>query len=179
VVISHRAFDNELYRAIDNLRLDARDSFVQQASISFDASVWECWLPLICGGRLILTPRGLAHSPAELSALIERRGVTILQGVPSFFEAMLECPAFAEQRSLRLLSLGGEALSLGLYRSLRRLENCTIWNTYGPTEATIDVIEWSKAEFLGDVVPIGVPGRNVRVHVLDSALHRVPIGVPG
>src|SRR5262249_35780309 len=77
--------------------------------------------------------------------------------------------------SLTLLC-GGERLSGELASKL--LERCeTLWNMYGPTEATI----WATLERVrpGDTITIGRPIGNYRVYVLDNELMAVPVGLPG
>uniref|UniRef100_UPI002457B83A AMP-binding protein n=1 Tax=Nocardia farcinica TaxID=37329 RepID=UPI002457B83A len=50
---------------------------------------------------------------------------------------------------------------------------------YGPTEAAVDVTYHEVVDADTVSVPIGAPVFNTRVHVLDSRLHPVPVGVAG
>ncbi|MFD0427044.1 amino acid adenylation domain-containing protein, partial [Streptomyces parvus] len=52
-------------------------------------------------------------------------------------------------------------------------------NLYGPTEASVDVTAWPCTPDEGPTVPIGRPVWNTRVHVLDTGLRPVPVGVAG
>jgi acyl carrier protein len=53
-------------------------------------------------------------------------------------------------------------------------------NLYGPTEAAVDVTYWAcDPEATRQVVPIGRPIANTQIHILDSQLQRVPVGVRG
>ncbi|WP_163871153.1 condensation domain-containing protein, partial [Myxococcus eversor] len=76
---------------------------------------------------------------------------------------------------------GGEALPSESASRLRAaLPSVRLVNLYGPTEVTIDATfaEVSGKES-GLTLPIGRPVANTHAYVLDSALHPLPIGVPG
>ncbi|WP_163867071.1 non-ribosomal peptide synthetase, partial [Myxococcus eversor] len=76
---------------------------------------------------------------------------------------------------------GGEALPSESASRLRAaLPSVRLVNLYGPTEVTIDATfaEVSGLES-GLTLPIGRPVANTLAYVLDSALHPLPIGVPG
>ncbi len=75
---------------------------------------------------------------------------------------------------------GGEALSPEL--ADRLLRSCkSVWNVYGPTEATI----WSTVHRVdaddgkAGSVSIGRPIANTRIYIVDRLFQPVPIGVPG
>jgi acyl-CoA synthetase (AMP-forming)/AMP-acid ligase II/acyl carrier protein len=61
----------------------------------------------------------------------------------------------------------------------QRLPQARLYNLYGPTEAAIDVSHWTCVDEGRHAVPIGRPIANLRLHVLDPQLNRVPVGVPG
>ncbi len=63
--------------------------------------------------------------------------------------------------------------------------NATIDNAYGPTECTVDACfyrwdpERSPAECIHGMAPIGYPGNQVGIRVVDEAFHDVPEGDEG
>ncbi|MFP2934945.1 AMP-binding protein, partial [Pyxidicoccus sp. 3LG] len=102
--------------------------------------------------------------------------------VPSMLRAFLDEPGLeAACASVRRIICSGEALPADLARRcLERLPGAGLHNLYGPTEAAVDVTAWECQP--GDMrasVPIGRPIANTRIHLLDAALHAVPVGVPG
>ncbi|WP_084528916.1 non-ribosomal peptide synthetase [Nocardia crassostreae] len=156
-------------------------------SQAFDFSVWEIWGALLHGGRVVVVPREVAYSPAELWDLVVEQGVTILNQTPSAFYALLESrSADSGHAALRMVMFGGEALDpqrLQRWRGLDPAGGPALVNMYGITETTVHVTKQSLAEQhssddLG-ISPIGVPLANLRAYVLDSWLRPVPFGVAG
>ncbi|MFL9458757.1 AMP-binding protein [Tolypothrix bouteillei VB521301_2] len=54
-----------------------------------------------------------------------------------------------------------------------------LFNSYGPTEATVIATLHRLNSSTPTSVPIGRPIGNTQVYILDRYLQRVPIGVPG
>ncbi|MFP2913736.1 AMP-binding protein, partial [Pyxidicoccus sp. 3LFB2] len=109
-VISHRALANHMAWLLSTFGLTAADRVLQKTPLSFDASVWECWAPLLVGAPLVLAPPDAHRDPAALLACVVRHEVTVLQVVPSLLRFMLEEPSLAQATPLRWLFCGGEAL---------------------------------------------------------------------
>src|SRR6185503_11858577 len=65
---------------------------------------------------------------------------------------------------------------------LRAHSEVRLYNLYGPTETTIEVM-WQEAErdrvYAGEEVSIGRPITNTQVYVLDAEMQVVPVGVVG
>ncbi|HET9985575.1 MAG TPA: amino acid adenylation domain-containing protein, partial [Longimicrobiales bacterium] len=182
-VLPHGAVVNYLRWMQSAFALDASDCVLQKAPVSFDASVWELYLPLIAGARLFLARPDGHRDPAYLLLSMVLRRVTVVQFVPSLLAAMIEERGFpAACGDVRLLVLGGEALPGELAARARALlPRADIQNLYGPTEAAVYATSWAvPADFAGGVVPIGRPIANVQVHVVaEGTTERVPIGVAG
>jgi amino acid adenylation domain-containing protein/non-ribosomal peptide synthase protein (TIGR01720 family) len=176
VVVSHAAIVNRLRSMQHDFPLEPGDRVLQKTPSSFDVSVWEFFWPLITGAALVpARPEG-HQDPRYLAELIQRHGVTTTHFVPSMLQMFLEEPAAGGCTSLRRVICSGEALTPGLAAQFREVLAAELLNFYGPTEAAVDVTAWR----VGDgAVPIGRPGWNTRVHVLDSALRPVAPGVPG
>jgi len=189
VMIPHTAVVNYLTWMRDAYPLDTRDGVLQKAPASFDACIWEFFLPLVSGARLVLARPGGHQDPAYLLSAIARHDLTLLQLVPSQLNMMLETPGAEAPNGLprlRRLFLGGEALPSELLARLGALcPALQVTNLYGPTEATVYATHWSitAAEWAGGTVPIGTPITNASVHVVTlqpgGAMSLVPIGVAG
>ena len=181
VEIPHRAINRLLFGA-GYARLDAGLRVAQLAPVSFDASTFEIWGPLLHGGCCVLFPEGVPDF-AELEQGLRRQRIQTLWLTASLFNAILdERPETL--RGIEQLLTGGEALSLPhVRRALRLLGPATqLINGYGPTECTTfaccyPIPRSLLAESLS--VPIGRPIGNTRAYVLDAQRQPVPIGVPG
>jgi non-ribosomal peptide synthetase component F len=115
----------------------------------------------------------------DVATLIERHDVTHLQCTPARASALMWDPRARQALArLKVMIVGGEAMSVELARQLRSTVSGRIFNIYGPTETTV----WSTMHLLDDVggpVPIGKPTPNTQLYVTDERLKPLPIGVPG
>jgi amino acid adenylation domain-containing protein/FkbM family methyltransferase len=184
VMISHRAICNRLFWMQAAHPLTESDSVLQKTVFNFDASIWELFLPLFAGAKVVLAaPEGHQDTAYLVNAVIEHE-VTTLQMVPSMLRVLLEEPGFANCRSLKRVFCGGEALPLVLQESFYATLDADLHNLYGPTEVAIDASHWDclrgsdYAATQGNV-PIGRPLDNVQVYLLDQYLHPVPFGATG
>ncbi|WLI79036.1 amino acid adenylation domain-containing protein [Kosakonia sp. H02] len=146
---------------------------------AFDASTYEFWVPLLCGGQLIVAPTGELDIDALAQVIIHEK-VTALWLTAGLFRLMAEEHASA-LKDVRLLVAGGDVLPVAAIRSV--MEQCptlVMMNGYGPTETTTFATSYLMPRIPTDVsVPIGAPVDNMQVYVLDSYLNPVPVGVPG
>jgi aspartate racemase len=179
VSIRHRSVVR-LVRETDYATFGPEEVFLQFAPISFDASTFEVWGPLLNGARLVVMPPGFL-SLEELGAAIKRHKVSTLWLTAGLFHQMVETQIDG-LRGVRQLLAGGDVLSVPhVERVLRELPDCRLINGYGPTENTTFTCCHTvrRDEPLGASVPIGRPIANTRVFILDDWRQPVPIGVPG
>ncbi|MGO4615838.1 amino acid adenylation domain-containing protein [Nocardia sp. 2YAB30] len=176
VVVSHRSVVNQMAWMRAHYELGPTDAFLHKTPFTFDASVWELFLPLQIGARLVVARHDGHLDPGYLIAQARTHRVSILEFVPSMLALLLADRAELPS-SLRYLSIGGEQLSPTVLERLRH--EIIVDNTYGPTEATVtSTVFRCRPRHLG-AVPIGRPVPNTGAYVLDSRLHLVPPGVPG
>jgi hypothetical protein len=117
---------------------------------------------------------------AHLARLIAEQKITVAGFVPSMLQSVLDAEALAGCHSLRQVFSGAEVLTPELKERCFQQLGAKLYNTYGPTEATIDVTHWPcSAGHDGLSVPIGRPIGNTQAYILDSHLQPVPVGVPG
>ncbi len=178
VMISHRAIVNHMRWMARAFPLGPADVVLFKTPISFDASVWKCYAPLMAGARLVLAPTEAQRDPAVLAQVLAETGATVLQLVPTLLHALLQEPRSAQIR-LRRLFCGGEALPLDLARRAQARFGAEIVNLYGPTEATIDATAHVLADDHSPTVPIGAAVDGVQAYVLDDDLNPVPVGAAG
>lgn len=182
VGMPHEPLCNHMAWMIEHFGFSSSDVVLQKTPLSFDASVWEVFAPLLCGARLILARPDGHRDPAYLCRTILKEQVSILQLVPSILRVLVAEPEFERCRSLKGLFSGGESLSTQLKDRMLDCLDVRLHNLYGPTEACIQTVVHScgRGDINGAVsVPIGRPVRNTQLYVLDARMQPVPIGVPG
>ncbi len=180
VLLQHGGVVNCLTWLRENFALDESDRVVFKAALSFDASVWELFLPLTHGATVIIArPKG-EQDADYLVSLIRESNVTTIHFIPSMFSVFLDQEGLEQITSLKRISCGGEALSAeSVERAFDRLK-AELHNFYGPTEASIGCINWRcEPGRARRSVPIGRPINNTRAYILDENLQPVPIGVTG
>ncbi len=157
-------------------------------SYAFDFSVWEIWGALLYGGRLIVVPDSVRHSPETFHQLLLKQGVTVLNQTPTSFYQLDNADKQAltiSPLALRLIIFGGEALELGQLQKWFERKSDTrpqLVNMYGITETTVHVT-WAPliradAERAGSST-IGRPIPDLQAFILDRQGNPVPFGVPG
>ncbi|EJL94065.1 amino acid adenylation enzyme/thioester reductase family protein [Herbaspirillum sp. CF444] len=177
---SHEGIFNRLYWMQQTFPVLEGDAVLQKTPFGFDVSVWEFFLPLLFGGRLVIAKPNGHQDPAYLVRLIREQNVTHLHFVPSMLEIFSREKNIETLDSIKYLFCSGEALSFDLRtRFLKRLP-IALHNLYGPTEAAVDVSHCpcGPDEDL-DLIPIGKPIANIQLHIVDPHCNPVPIGVVG
>ncbi|MEM9804742.1 MAG: amino acid adenylation domain-containing protein, partial [Cyanobacteria bacterium P01_D01_bin.56] len=161
------------------ITLDDRDSLLQAAPLTFDASTIEIWGALLNGGKLVLLP-DQTPSLDDLGNAIVEHSITTLWLTSGLFNLMVD-EQLDSLKSVRQLLAGGDVLSpRHLSKALTKLENTEIINGYGPTEGTtFTCCHLITIDDLDDTVPIGSPIDHTQICVLDDDLQQVPPGLPG
>ena len=178
-MIRHRAIAARLPWQVGLLDFGPDDAALFKAPLTFDISINEIFLPLVCGARLVIARPEGERDPAYLVELIARERVTFVYLVASMLDVMLELDGMAEAAAvLRHVWCGGEVLTPQLFARFRASLGATMYHGYGPAEATIGV---THEIYRGDeaAITIGRPNPNTQAYVLDGALNPVPVGVPG
>jgi amino acid adenylation domain-containing protein len=171
VEIEHRSACH-LVRAEGKLfQVQPSDRVYQGFSLAFDASVEEVWLAFFAGATLMVGTREMIRSGAALSRMLADAGVTVLSCVPTLLAMMDE-----DIPTVRLLILGGEACPPDLVKRWWR-PGRRVFNTYGPTEATV-IATYAECR-PEEPVTIGQPVPNYLACILDEQLRPVPAGTPG
>lgn len=179
VVIEHRAIVNRLLWMREHYGIRADDRILQKTPATFDVSVWEFFLPLLCGATLVIAAPDAHRDPTELARLIRAEGITTAHFVPSMLDAFLAAPA-SDGLQMRRVFTSGEALDASLRDRFHARVQAELHNLYGPTEAAVDVSYWpASSQDRSRPVPIGFPVWNTRLYVLDARMQPLPVGVPG
>jgi len=155
------------------LQIVPEDRVLQFTSLSFDISVWEIWLALGTGARLVLGKKETMRSASELRNLMQRHGVTLAGLLPSLIKILNP----AELPELRKLAVGGDRVPAQIATEWSK--GRVLFNGYGVTEQTvIATLHQCQGESDQDP-PIGKAIANTQVYVLDEEMQLVPVGVAG
>ncbi|WP_432743124.1 amino acid adenylation domain-containing protein [Methylobacter sp. G7] len=180
VVVSHGNLMHST-RARNTYYQEPVGCYLLLSSFAFDSSVAGIFWTLSQGGCLCLPEDDQIKDPAALGALIERRRVTHLLALPSFYELLLEHVPTVALKTLKTVVVAGEACTNPLTElHFKRLPDAALFNEYGPTEATVWSSVYAITQPQGEhAVPIGKPIGNMHIYVVDDALHKLPVGVAG
>ncbi|TYP72398.1 non-ribosomal peptide synthetase [Paenibacillus methanolicus] len=154
--------------------LTADDVYLQQASCAFDQFIEEVFPVLAAGGRIVMAQRMDVLDTSGLVKLIEDEGVTIVSASALLLNELNKQPGM---RGVRVFISGGDVMKPSYITHLKR--HAKVYNTYGPTEATVCATYYRYDGDADGPIPIGKPILHYRVYVLDEAGHLAPIGVPG
>src|SRR6185503_18553189 len=99
-------------------------------SICFDLSIFELFVTLSNGGKVIL-----AENALQLPELAAAKNVTLINTVPSAMAELVRMNAVPE--SVRVINLAGEALRPELVAEIyANTDVQKVYNLYGPSEDT-------------------------------------------
>ncbi|NEQ65236.1 MAG: amino acid adenylation domain-containing protein, partial [Symploca sp. SIO2D2] len=163
------------------VQLEATDRVAQVSNSSFDAATFEIWGALLNGAVVVVMSQLILLSPPEFYNCIREKQITTLFLTTALFNQL----AYSEPEifsSLKNLLFGGEAVDPRAVKQV--LENRPperLLHLYGPTENTT-YSTWYRVKEVAEGainIPIGKPISNTQVHILDSNLQPVPIGVTG
>ena len=176
VAVTHRnaaAFvDAEARMFLQAAPLGPGDRVLAGLSVAFDASCEEMWLAWRHGACLVPAPRSLVRSGMDLGPWLVSRDITVVSTVPTLAALW---PAEALE-AVRLLIFGGEACPPELAERLA-VDGREVWNTYGPTEAT--VVACAAPLYGRGPVSIGLPLPGWDLVVVDKEGQPVALGAIG
>ncbi len=150
-------------------------------SLSFDLTITSIFVPLTTGGAIHVFPDD--EKVIEIEELVSKK-INLLKLTPSHLRFFLD-GAYRDinpNNNRIIFVLGGEQLNFVLVdRVMESIPNCTIFNEYGPTEATVGcaIYKIDPATRYSRAIPIGMPFDNNQIFVLDEDLNIVPDGVIG
>ncbi|MEU5533890.1 Pls/PosA family non-ribosomal peptide synthetase [Streptomyces sp. NPDC020362] len=176
VAVTHRSaaafVDAEAALFLTDEPIGPGDRVMAGLSVAFDASCEEMWLAWRYGACLVPVPRSQVRSGADLGPWLVEQEITVVSTVPTL-AALWEPETLND---VRLLIFGGEACPPELAQRLVT-EGREVWNTYGPTEAT--VVACASLLTGEEPVRIGLPLNGWELAVVDEAGEPVPLGGSG
>ncbi len=173
VMVSHVGVSNLKDYFETDLKILQRDTILQFASLSFDASVWEITMALLIGGTLSIPSKDTIGDFRKLEDYINKNNVTIAT-LPPAYVTYLDSDKI---HSLRKLITAGSETSEAIVDKWSKTTEYI--NAYGPTETTVCATVCTDCAKPQNSLSIGKPISNFKVYVLDKNNRLVPKGVAG
>jgi amino acid adenylation domain-containing protein len=176
VEISHRSLGNFLRVMRDFFPLSPGDTLPALATIAFDISLLEIFVPMLAGATTALLSTETARDGVLLARALGavRPDPAVLQGTPSTWRMLLEADWKGAPESR--LTTTAEPLSRDFADRLLPLGR-ELWNLYGPTEVTVWATAWKVAA--EGPISVGRPYGETRIYLLDRSFAPVPLGAAG
>ncbi|HKV37621.1 MAG TPA: amino acid adenylation domain-containing protein, partial [Blastocatellia bacterium] len=173
VAISHRAGSALIHWANHTFSAGELAGVAAATSICFDLSVFEIFVTLSAGGKVIL-----AQNALQIPELESRDEITLINTVPSAMAELVRMRAVPG--SVTTLNLAGEALAGSLAEQVYEGSRAQrVYNLYGPSEDTTYSAFALIARSAGPHPPIGRAVAPTSLYVLDRMLRPVPMGTYG
>jgi amino acid adenylation domain-containing protein/non-ribosomal peptide synthase protein (TIGR01720 family) len=180
VMIESRSVCNHMRWMQATIPLTSTDRILLKYPFNFDASICEIFGSLVAGATLIIPEASEHWDISQFVVSLMEENVTAIDLVPSMLEALLDDGGISACRRLRRVTSGGEPLTAKLRDRFFEQMDAELHNIYGPTEGTIGVAHHiCRRGEPAETVPIGTPGENMQVYLLDAHSNLVPVGVPG
>jgi amino acid adenylation domain-containing protein len=155
--------------------------FPLYSSFGFDLTVTSIFVPLICGGSIVVYPEEAGITDLAVLRVFEEGQVDTVKLTPAHLRLVADLDL--RDSSIRTLILGGEDLkSVDARRVISASGGqITVLNEYGPTEGVVGcmVHRFDPDKDKAVSVPIGVPADGVSIYLLDAGRNPVPEGVTG
>lgn len=139
----------------------SKDVFINIAVFSFDLSVYELMSFGALGATLLLNDKATSENQEQLMNRIKDYKGTVWVSTPSFALAYTRIGADPRLDSLKYFLFCGETLPHSIASNLHNsFPSSIIYNTYGPTEATVATTKIEITQKILDTfnpLPIGFP----------------------
>jgi amino acid adenylation domain-containing protein len=186
-MVEQEGMRNHIYAKIWDFEISGADKVAQNASQSFDVSVWQMMAGLMVGAEVRVMSKQEVKDAQESVRQVRREEITIMEVVPSQLRGIIEAMRMSGEkgamRSVRKMFVMGEVLSVEMCKEWdEESEGVKIVNGWGTTECSDDVThnlvrrEEMEAE---ERIGLGRALWNMRVYVRDEEGREVGEGVEG
>ncbi|MCP4218603.1 MAG: amino acid adenylation domain-containing protein, partial [bacterium] len=198
-MVEHIGMMNHIQVKLTDLQISEESIVVQNASHTFDISVWQYFSALVCGGKTLVYSNSLVLDVEIFLKRLVMDRVSILEVVPSYLSVLLsalEAPLHGEGAPLHgvetsshsggvgpleYLLVTGETVKPNLVkRWFRAFPGIKMVNAYGPTEASDDITHHIMASYPGsERISIGKPLQNFNIYIVNRDMKLCPLGIKG
>ncbi|WP_414047815.1 D-alanine--poly(phosphoribitol) ligase subunit DltA [Macrococcus equi] len=149
--------------------------WLNQAPLSFDLSVMAVYPSIATGSTLVMVDKDMIKKPIEIYQALKQYPITAWVSTPSFLEMCLLLPEFEQEKhpNLKYFYFCGELFKHKTAQTLlNKFSESTIYNTYGPTEATVAVTGIQVTQNILDEynpLPVGYARPGVELMITDDS----------
>lgn len=182
-MIEHVGMSNHLSEKIRLLNLTDSSIVANNASISFDVSVWQMLAPLCVGATSVIFKESTLLNLKSFRNILYDNHIQVLEAVPTYLTLLVhEIKTYSREfTDLKYLVSTGEPLTRRIVDQIFDvLPDITLVNAYGPTEASDDIMHlvMDKNSDL-DPIPIGKPISNAKMTIVKPDGTECGIDEPG
>lgn len=172
VEISRENLDHYIKWIKKNIKLNRDTKFSQFPSIGFDLSVADIYLSAVSLGQLVITSNELDNLfPGNF---IKKNNINHLTCTPSLISLIESSKQLNKKylKSLKSIFFCGEPLTFLILKKIYKiLPNIVIYNTYGPTEATVSITKLTLnkknyKKYHNKFISFGKPIKNMNINFL-------------
>lgn len=183
VIVKHNGMLNHLDVKSSDFSMENESRLSFNSNITFDISIWQMFTSLYKGATTIIFDDDLIFEYETFLGSLVKSRITILEIVPSYLNILLQSEKFSSLKYsfLKYLVITGEKFEKSLAQKMISLvDNITVVNAYGPTEASDDITHYffNKLPEIENI-PIGAPIKNNKIVIVDKNMKLCPIGVNG
>jgi natural product biosynthesis luciferase-like monooxygenase protein/amino acid adenylation domain-containing protein/FkbM family methyltransferase len=173
VAIKHHSAVALIHWASKLFGYDELQGMLASTSICFDLSVFELFVPLSLGGKVIVVENAL-----HIAEITAKEEIKIINTVPSAMAELVKMDAIPS--SVTTVNLAGEPLQRKLVDEIYARGHVErVINLYGPTEdTTYSTAEWIEKSAT-EAPAIGRPIANTQAYVFDKYMQSAAIGMNG
>lgn len=177
VVGTHQSLIQYLNWQVKEFAVKGTDVFSQTAPLSFDFSLKELLVPLLCGASVCIADRNTVMDARKFVKWAHDSKITVMCCVPTLLRSILQLPNSQVDREtfehLRSLLISGDMLRWDDVSGWRERfgNHVELFNLYGPTEVTVIKLFYRIPEtraFGSTNVPVGRPIDDADVLVVDE-----------
>lgn len=136
---------------------------LQQGTYTFDVFVEEVFPTLSTGGTVVVYPKKGGFDFEDLCNYMNDHNVTIISCSPLVLN---EINQLNVTPNIKVYISGGDELKDTHYSNL--IGHSSVYNTYGPTEATVCATYYRVCPEDKVIIPIGKPITNVMVYIMNE-----------
>ncbi|MFC5065742.1 long-chain-fatty-acid--CoA ligase [Actinomycetospora atypica] len=176
-MLTHHNLDSNARTTVEALIRTTPDDVIMGCLPLFHVFGLTCGLnaAVLSGASLALIAR---FDPAAVLKIIEEQRVTVFEGVPTMYGALLDTDARADTSSLRTCISGGSALPVEVLHAFEEKFDATILEGYGLSE-TSPVASFNQPDQERRAGSIGLPVPGMELRIVDDSGADVPVGEVG